>query len=174
MNWLFTRLLYLAFPIFLGVVVSCKDDDETATPANNKPEADFTFAVKNQGTLPAIVSFSSTSKNAASLSWDFDNDSTSIASAPQAVYTNIGTYNVKLVVTNQHGTDSITKQVTITLSKPVPNFEFTIRNQGFLPDTVDFVSTATNALSLTWYFGDGKTDTTANPRHVFTASEHSM
>ena len=74
---------------------------------------------------------------------------------------------MKLVATNAAGSDSITQPINLTLNKPTPNFTFTIRNQGTLPDTVDFVSTTTNAVSLKWYFGDGKTDITTNPRNVF-------
>ena len=152
--------------IVLLAGVTCKKTD--TQPTNNKPKADFTFTVKNQGVLPDTVSFTSTATNATSLSWNFDNGTTSTAANPQAVFTNAGTYNVKLIASNQYGADSVTKQVTITLSKPTPNFNFTIRNQGFLPDTVDFASTTTNATSLKWYFGDGKTDTALNARNIFT------
>lgn len=150
----------------LLAVCACKKTDDTKR--NNKPKADFTFVVKNPGKVPDTVTFTSTSSNAVSFAWHFGNGSTAAVANPQTVYTAAGTYNVKLIATNPYGSDSVTKPVTITLDKPTPNFTFTVRNQGYLPDTVDFVSTTANAISLKWFFGDGKTDTATNPRHIFT------
>lgn len=152
--------------ITILIIYSCKKTDDTT---NKRPIADFTFTIKNQGMVPDTVNFSSTTTNATSLSWNFDNGTTSTLNSPQFVYTNAGTYNVKLVASNQYGTDSISKQVTITLNKPNANFTLNIHNQGFLPDTVDFLSSTTNATSLKWFFGDGKMDTAINPHHVFTS-----
>lgn len=162
-----TQILFTIVYVFT-FFISCKKHTNPPLTTNNNPQADFTFTIKNQGVLPDTVNFSSTSTNATSLKWDFDNGSTATVSDPQAVYTTAGKYKVRLIASNQHGVDSITKEVAITQNKPTPDFGFTIRNQGYLPDTVEFVSTSANATSLKWYFGDGKTDTAANARHIFT------
>ncbi|MBN8851046.1 MAG: PKD domain-containing protein [Sphingobacteriales bacterium] len=152
--------------VVLYIGANCKKTDSGSI--YNKPKANFTFIIKNQGSLPDTVSFTSTATNSTSLRWDFNNGITSTLATPQTVYTRSGTYNVKLVVSSQYGADSVTMQVKITLNKPTPDFDFTIRKQGFLPDTVDFVSTTKNATSLKWYFGDGKSDTANNPSNIFT------
>ncbi|MFT3949087.1 MAG: PKD domain-containing protein [Agriterribacter sp.] len=159
-------IIFIIVIINILFTITCKKADKQI--ANNKPQADFTFTIKNQGTLPDTVNFSSTSTNANALKWDFDNGSTATVSEPQAVYYHTGKYKVRLIASNQHGVDSIIKEVAITQNKPTPDFSFTIHNQGYLPDTVEFVSTSANATSLKWYFGDGKTDTAANARHIFT------
>ena len=51
-----------------------------------------------------------------------------------------------------------------------PGFTFTI-HQGCKGDSVFFTNTSTPAgLTYRWYFGDGGTDTSANPMHVYATS----
>lgn len=157
----FIFILVLALTTFL-CEESCKKDNQKPLP-----KADFSFTVRNQGILPDTVVFTSSAANATSLRWDFANGNSSTSTTTQAVYAKTGTYNVKLVASSQYGIDSIVKQVTITLNKPKADFNFVIRNPGFLPDTVDFASTTANATSLKWLFEDGKTDTSNHPRKIF-------
>ncbi|MBC7891902.1 MAG: hypothetical protein H7Y12_06810 [Sphingobacteriaceae bacterium] len=50
-------------------------------------------------------------------------------------------------------------------AEPLPTITFTSAEDTF--GGVQFITTATNANSYRWTFGDGTTDTTANPFHVF-------
>jgi PKD repeat protein len=161
----FIRRMLFVISLFLLFFACDKPDTKPAPP---KVKADYTFTVTNAGQLPAIVSFSSTSSNATSFRWDFGNGSTSTSENPFTQYTSAGTFSVKLVAVGATGADSITKVVTIQQDKPQPNFAFVVLNQGFLPDTVSFTSTTVGATRLKWYFGDGKTDTVANPKNVYT------
>ncbi len=164
------QIFFIAIIYFLTVSISCKKDANPSSTTDKKPKANFTFIEKNQGALPDTINFSSTSTNATSLSWNFDNGNISTISNPQSVYTIAGTYNIKLVATNQYGSDSVTKQIPVTLNKPTPSFNFIIRNAGSLPDTVDFVSTSINASSVKWAFDDGNTSTVNNPQNIFTSA----
>lgn len=143
-----------------------KNDIETN---KHKPKADFTFTVKNQGSLPDTVSFTSTSTNATLLSWNFDNGTTSTLSNPDAIYTQPGTYNVKLIVVNKFGIDSIIKQVIISISanKPTAGFTFTLDNNGQVPSTATFTNTSTNASTYKWYFSSSDTSNTTNVQRLF-------
>ena len=52
--------------------------------------------------------------------------------------------------------------------KPKADFSFVIRNQGALPDTVVFTSSATGATSLRWDLGNGSSSSSATIRAVYT------
>lgn len=69
------------------------------------PVAMFTYNVNGNG----IINFTSTSTNAISYAWDFNNDGNTDASTatPFYSYINPGIYNVRLIVTNDCGNDTI-------------------------------------------------------------------
>jgi PGF-pre-PGF domain-containing protein len=69
------------------------------------PEADFSASVTS-GYAPLSVQFTDLSRNAASLSWDINNDGTvdSTSASFVHVYTDPGTYIVNLTASNKNGT----------------------------------------------------------------------
>ncbi len=145
-----------------------KKDDGLSTPL---PKADFTFDMPGAGLLPTVVNFTSTSTNATAYQWTFDDGNTATTATASNTYTTAKTYNVKLVVTGPGGKDSITKAVTITQNKPVPNFTFTIQNNGSLPDSVIFTNTTAGGGTYLWSFDNGDTSTKTNPVEVYTAAK---
>jgi len=93
------------------------------SPPCTPPVANFT-APSIQGFAPLNVSFMDTSTcNPVAWHWDFGDNVTSTVQNPFHIYTHAGTYNVTLNVTNDCGSDSITKQYTVPAPVPVPNFE---------------------------------------------------
>lgn len=76
---------------------------------NNYPIAGFTKNIVNN-----TVNFTNTSSFGVSYLWDFGDGSTNTGQNPAHVYTSNGTFNVKLKVTNDCGSDSVIQQVTIT------------------------------------------------------------
>jgi PKD repeat protein len=82
------------------------------------PEAGF-VANKRSGTAPLTVRFTdqSTGTEPLSYAWDFDNNGStdSNAQSPSFTYSSVGTYTVKLTVTNEVGTDSTLKANYITV-----------------------------------------------------------
>ena len=83
--------------------------------------------------------------------------------SPTHTYTALGSYDVKLVVTDGFGcSDSITK---VGFIQPVnPTADFTVSSTvRCIGEQVTFVNTSTNAVSYFWDFGDGTTSTDTNP-----------
>jgi len=73
------------------------------------PVADFTIK-----TTDLTVAFTNASSNATSYAWDFgDGTATSTDENPTYTYTEAGTYTVKLTATSDHGSNEITKEVTV-------------------------------------------------------------
>jgi len=56
-------------------------------------------------------------------------------------------------------------------AKPVAAFDFAIKSQGSLPDTVVFTNSSTNASSYAWVFDDGNTSTLQNPTNIYKAAK---
>lgn len=109
------------------------------------PVASYYYSVNGM-----TVNFTNVSSNAASSTWTFGDAQSSSQHSPSHVYNTAGTYNVKLVITNGCGKDSVTQAITISCAAPVSSF---ITSANGL--SVDFVSTSSNATSVSWDFGDG-------------------
>jgi len=79
------------------------------------PVANFNTNV-TIGDAPLSVQFTDVSQNAASWSWDFDNNGQpdSTVQSPIYVYEVPGNYTVKLTVSNSVGTAAISKDITVT------------------------------------------------------------
>jgi len=147
-----------------------KSDDATVniTVTDLVPVANFSFSGAG-GNAPCTVSFTNSSTNATSYSWDFGDGGTSIETNPQHTYTSGGTFTVQLTATGNGGTNSISK--TVNISNPVgPVASFTYSGAGnFAPCTVTFTNTSQNATSYSWNFGDGGSSTATNPTHTYTS-----
>lgn len=158
--------------VLLGLcllLINCsKKSSSEPQPVDQKPIAGFSFKTGNAGTLPSQVNFTDSSQFAVTYKWDFGDGNTSTAQNPGNVFKVAKIYKVKLVVSNNYGKDSITKQITITLNKPKAAFSFKINTTGVLPANVTFTNSALQAASYLWDFNDGSTSTDPNPQHNYT------
>jgi len=80
------------------------------------------------GCAPLVVSFTDQSTgNPAQWRWDLGNGTISFLQNPSVTYFNPGQYNIKLVVQNASGIDSIIKSQYITIyAQPTVNFSAVI------------------------------------------------
>ncbi len=134
------------------------------------PVADFSFN-PTQGIAPLTVQFNDLSQNADSRSWDFGDGTNSTEQNPIHTYSAVGTYNVKLTVSNEN--DIVSKLATVTvqayITSPItPVADFNVNpTSGDAPLTVQFTDSSQNAVRWTWSFGDGATSTEQNPTHTY-------
>ena len=139
-----------------------------ANTPGNPPIADFS-GTPTTGPAPLTVAFTDqSSNNPTSWSWDFGDGNTSTQQNPSHTYQSNGNYTVKLTVSNQYGSDSITKTDYISVGdEPVADFVGT-PTSGAAPLTVNFTDQSTNnPTSWSWDFGDGGTSTLQNPSHIY-------
>jgi PKD repeat protein len=126
------------------------------------------FAVPNAiGCAPFTVNLNNTSStNVTAYNWTFAGGVSvnPTDKNPTVVYNSVGTYTIKLKVTNSAGQDSIVKTDIIVVN-PKPSASF---NQNVDKAKVIFTNSSSNANSYLWNFGDNTTDTTANPTHIYT------
>jgi len=100
--------------------------------------------------------------------WDFGDGQGDTAANPVHVYTQQGSYNVKLVVSNGACKDSTVQNlntVHILIADFKEDDDSVCTNQ---PIAFTNLSTATNPTYF-WDFGDGDTSTSPNPGHAYTA-----
>ena len=155
-------LKYVQFTIALIV---------TLGSANAQLQADFT-ANLTSGCSPIIVHFQDISSgNPTQWKWDLGNGTNSVLQNPSVSYTTPGTYNIKLVIRNSAGADSIIKSQFITVFDN-PNVNFSaLPTTGCYPLNVQFTdltiaSSGTNT-QWQWDFGNGNVSTVQNPSHTY-------
>ena len=145
------------------------------TPANaapGAPVANFTMT-PSSGTAPLTVTFADTSTGSpTSWAWTFGDGQTSTAQNPPShVYPSGGTYTITLTATNAGGSNTATKQITITSALPAPPVAaFTVNpTSGAAPLSATVADTSTGSpTSWLWNFGDGQTSNVqAPPAHSY-------
>lgn len=98
-------------------------------------------------------------------SWTFEGGTPAVSSAPSVAvqYPVEGSYDVKLVVTNSVGVDSIEIVDYITISpEPIADFQVSANQL-----TASFTNTSVDGDSYLWSFGDGATSTLFEPTHTY-------
>jgi gliding motility-associated-like protein len=133
------------------------------------PEVSFT-TTPNTVCAGEFFTFTNTTPNAASVSWDFGDGTGSILSAPQHAYATGGTYPVSLTVTSAPDgcTATLVQQVTVGTT-PVASFTPQPAS-GCIDLVVDFANSSTGASFYQWDFGDGNTAVGATPTHTYTSA----
>jgi PKD repeat protein len=122
----------------ITLTASNKDGSDTTSKANMivttlGPIADFK-ADRQVGKAPFVVAFTDLSKgNPTSWVWEFGDGTSSYEQNPHHIYMNEGSYDVRLTVTNQYGSDSIFKSGT---SAPVTAIEVTTAPVSAVPTMV--------------------------------------
>jgi PKD repeat protein len=138
--------------------------------SNDEPEAKFDAGPRS-GPAPLKVRFDNNSDgNYDDCKWYFgDGDTSDDCGDPRHTYTEPGTYEVKLRVRGDNGSDTEKKRDYITVyGLPVANFTIG-PTSGLAPLTVNFTNTSTNYTDCIWAFGDGGTTTACNPGYTYTA-----
>ncbi|MEX0291107.1 MAG: PKD domain-containing protein [Flavobacteriaceae bacterium] len=151
--------------------------NESNSNENAAPMA-IADATPSSGGVPLEVRFtgsnSSDDNEITSYSWDFKDGSTSSATNPTHTFTEVGSYDVELTVTDAEGLSS-TDNVTITVNEesneaPVARASATPRN-GTAPLEVSFTGSNSSddngVASYSWNFKDGSNSSNANPNHTF-------
>ena len=133
----------------------------------SKPQSLFT-PNKSVGCSPFPATFTNTSRgNNMSFVWDFGDGSATFATtnlnAVQHTYSTgkQDTFKVKLISTNECGSDTLVYSIVVSPNKI--KLDFAINGNeasSCLPSTVRFINNTSGATSFSWDFGDGNFLTT--------------
>jgi len=133
--------------------------------------ADF-GATPTAGGAPLTVNFLDASDGEPiTWSWDFGDGTTSTEQSPTHTYTQVGTYNVTLTITDaKGGTSTRTLLNFVTVEALDAEFRGT-PSSGAAPLEVAFADMSLgDPTAWSWDFGDGTTSTFANPTHTYSTA----
>ena len=149
----------------------CKDSITQVVSVLPKPTPDFTISGGTGCSSNLTIQLINLSSGSSpSYIWDFGDGTTATSTNPSKTYAAFGTYNIKLIVTNDNGCkDSISVNFTLS-SKPVVNFTINNSSQCENNNVFTFTNTTTGASTYNWSFGDGFASTAANPTKQYTAA----
>jgi PKD repeat protein len=199
-DWSTTRTATLADALVLNGASNTLEFDNPSNPPNtllwgvrqvsvapaqggNQPPNAVATGNPTSGTAPLAVQFNGSGSTdsdgtIASYAWTFGDGGTSSAANPQRTYSNTGSYNARLIVTdNQGAKDTAFVQIQVqTSSNQPPNAVATANpTSGTAPLAVQFTGSGSNdpngiISSYAWSFGDGGTSSQANPQRTYTAA----
>ncbi len=153
------RYLFLLFMCLPSIVRSQLHADFSATPLSGCP--------------PMVINFTDNSTgDPTSWKWDFGNGTGANGKSAVGTYLNPGTYNVKLIIKNGRGIDSLIKNQYITVNA-LPVVDFTASaTAGCFPLKVNFadhsLAGSGTITAWEWDFGDGVVSNEQNPEHTYT------
>jgi gliding motility-associated-like protein len=120
--------------------------------------------------VPATFTNTSTGGTLTSL-WDFGDGGSSTTMSPVHAYTAVGSYTVKLTVTDSHGcTDVAIYTAYINVSQPAAGFTMSDSASVCPPLFVNFTNTSTGGSTYNWVFGDGGGSVVLSPSNMYIAS----
>jgi gliding motility-associated-like protein len=100
--------------------------------------------------------------------WDLGDNTYSTMQYASKRYQTGGTYNIKLVVSNNAGcSDSTIRYNMVKIVEPIAKFSINDSFKTCPPLVVNFTDSSTYAISKTWSFGDSTVTTTNNPSHFY-------
>lgn len=139
--------------------------------AYGQPVASFGVS-DSAGCQGLVVNFSDSSTGTVTgWQWDFGNGNTSTVQNPSAIYGTPGSYTITLIVDDGSNFDTLVKANCIVIHDN-PDGGFSGTNiSGCVPLTVGFQDTTMSGSigisNWVWDFGDGNSDTVANPTYTY-------
>ena len=129
---------------------------------NTTPTVGFSSSVST-----TMVTFTNTSDNATTYSWDFGDGNSSTEINPVHNYDGDGMYDVELTATNECGSVTTTETITI-VTAPVGGFNANVTS-GCAPLTVNFDDDSSdNVTSWSWSFPGGTPSSSTVPNPTVT------
>ncbi|HEY9178550.1 MAG TPA: PKD domain-containing protein [Flavipsychrobacter sp.] len=131
-----------------------------------KPEA--SFIVTSPVCVGAEASFTNSSRNAVSYSWNFGDGGTNTTDRdPKHIYNTMNVFNSQLVVTDSLGCKDTSDIVPVTTTKPIANFTMSDSMAVCAPLIVTFDGRSSiRQRNYAWYFDDGSSPGTKNTHTV--------
>lgn len=136
------------------------------------PHAYFTIQNITSACTSIKVDFTDLSTGGDNINWDFGNGQYSTVPRTYVSYYVPGTYYISLTVSKSICSSTYTSSVPIVMPSLNADFAFT-QIDHCLPITQAFVDSSRDAVSWNWSFGDGASDSTSNPVHIFNSTPNS-
>ena len=145
----------------------CSDTAHTKVKVYATPKVDFSLSPDYLQMPNSTISVNNLTKGDNwKYIWDFGDTNSSIEKQPQSyTYADFGNYEISLKAYTDKCENTLTKELEIIAGIPVVDYGPSA--QGCPGLKVEFYSTATNAESFIWEFGDDNISTDPNPTHTY-------
>lgn len=155
--------------------VGCTDTITKTVSVFANPVVAFTDSLKCSGNL-VLANFYDASTIPApevvdSWTWDFGGAGGSSLQNPIAVFTNSGTYQIKLTIRTANGCSNSNDIQYVIPGLPNANFFYNTTPGFNVGAVVNFVDSSSNAYYNSWSFGDGGTSNEVDPTHTYFAND---
>ena len=151
----------------------CNSPDSTAKTVRINPNVKAIFSTSTRGCVAYTPVFKNNSLGGTDWLWELGDGAFSTAFEPVHIYSQVGSYNVRLIAidtTTCNKTDT-SAFFTITVY-PIPVSGFTWSPSPPLENTkTTFTNISVGATRYLWDFGDGATSTDVNPVHLFNKTD---
>ena len=145
---------------------TCIDSAVKTLVVRSKPVVKFSADKTSFCKLPATVNFSDNTSDAVNWEWNFGDGGVSNAKSPQHIYSNTGTYDVRLIVTDRYGcSDTLVKAGFISINYPIAAIA-NLETGGCIPfsfSPVANIIASEPVATYQWDFGNGTTSTAPSP-----------
>ncbi len=150
----------------------CNAPDSITRTIRLAPNVKAIFETPPGGCVPYVAVFNNISEAGQEFIWNFGNGVTFTgATPPPVLYSNPGTYTVKLVAKDAATCNLIDSSTSTIVVSPGPVAAFTyVPNPGLENTPTTFNNRSTGAVRYSWNFGDGDTSNQINPVHQFNVS----
>lgn len=155
------------------VMLAVKDANECADTVTKrvsvgKLQADFVSSKESSCAGEEVKFLNTSSTKGTSWLWDFGDGTVSTESNPVKVYTQKGTYTVKMTINDGICSATETKLAFINVNHGSPvSFMSDINSSCSLPTAVNFKNTTPNGMLYLWDFGDGTVSAEENPSKIY-------
>ncbi|MEA3495403.1 MAG: C25 family cysteine peptidase, partial [Bacteroidota bacterium] len=148
----------------------CSDSSTKTLAVYPQPTASFSVNDSTQCLSGNSFAFTNSSTGASTYNWNFGDGNSSTQTSPSHVYSNSGSYSVKLISTTANGcSDSVTQNI-IVYPQPTASFSVNDSTQCLSGNSFAFTNSSTGASTYNWNFGDGNSSTQTSPSHVYSNS----
>jgi gliding motility-associated-like protein len=138
---------------------------------NPNPQPDFTFNEYCEGTATEFFDNSTSTNLISTWDWDFDDGNTSTLTNPTLLYSNSGTYDVSLTVTDVNGCFETTILPVEAYPNPKADFNMSTSPTSMFDPTINFFDNSTvfslPVASWVWDIGGLDTSNAPNPTYTF-------
>lgn len=131
-----------------------------------KPAPEANFITNGSTCINMDIGIQNTSSGATQYNWTFGDNTSSVSRQPGKIFTQAGTYQVKLVATGNNGcADSASTSLTVN---PAPEASFTfVRNVPTEQRQISLAPTVSGLYSYEWNTGDGNIYNQVAPVHSY-------
>ncbi|MEO9802627.1 MAG: PKD domain-containing protein [Reichenbachiella sp.] len=148
-----------------GTVETRLDDISIDIAPEGAVPPSASFSVEQSDANYLSYTFTNSSLNGSTYSWDFGDGNTSTEESPTHVYEEADVYTVKLTTTSENGLTA-DFSTSVDIQAPV-TAAFTYEVDDVDYKTYLFTDGSEDAVTLLWEFGDGFQFTGMNPSHTY-------